>query len=327
MRRKSMQPHATVIDITDQIPGLSGTVFISALIFAPCDLAKGVLFCVPGDSKAYYHLVVPGFPEEAYSFALFMAKKGWLVITVDPLGTGESTRPTQDITTEMMTCANEAAFQKILACILEESFDFRLPRIEYPSLTVCIGHGKGAMLALAHQARYRRFDTLAVLGWSNYPNALVGCEATLAREMEMDDTFIEQGVKAIPPEISRVVFRVLRPWLFSADVPSAVINAYAAYTTIIWGLPTDDCSLIQKVAALIDVPIFLCLADDDIATNLPAETATYPWSPEILPFHLFGSAHFHNFATTRELLWTHLDTWFHQILDQCVERKTETDAQ
>jgi hypothetical protein len=285
---------------------------MSAWIFVPHDPIKGIVFCVPEDAKASYHLLVPGFPEETYSFALFMAARGWLVIAVDPLGTGESTRPT--LTIEMLACANDAAFQQVMARLVEGSLDRCLPKMALPSITVCVGHGKGAILALTQQARYRRYDALAVLGWSNYHNSLGGCETALANAMEMEGAFIEQGMK----EISSVVSHALRPFLYSVDVPFSVIRADEAHVldSIRSLTSVYDYALIQQIAALIDVPMFLCLADQDVADNLLAEAATYPWSPEITTFLLHGSAHRHHVANTREVLWMRLEQWFLQMLDR-----------
>jgi pimeloyl-ACP methyl ester carboxylesterase len=308
-----------LIDITDHVPGLHGPLLMSVWIFVPHDPIKGSVFCVPEDAKASYHLVVPGFPEETYSFALIMAARGWLVIAVDPLGTGESTRPTQDITIEMLACANDAALQQVMARLVEGSLDRCLPKLALPSLTICVGHGKGAILALTQQVHYRRFDALAVLGWSNYHHSLGGCETALASAMEMEGTSIEQGMK----EISRVVSHALRPFLYSVDVPFSVIRADEVHVldSIRSLTSVYDYALIQQIAALIDVPLFLCLADQDVADNLQAEAATYPWSPEVTTFLLHGSAHRSHVANTRDVLWMRLEQWFLQMLDWNTRRK------
>lgn len=61
------------------------------------DVAAGVvLVCVPGGtySREYWDLHVPG--RGGYSFAEFATAHGYPVLTIDPLGTGESFRPARD---------------------------------------------------------------------------------------------------------------------------------------------------------------------------------------------------------------------------------------
>jgi hypothetical protein len=269
-----MYPYAVMLDITDQIPGLEGTLLMSAWIFAPHDQAKGIIFCL--DSKASYHLVVPGYPADAYSFASFLAHQGWLVIALESLGMGESTHLEQEtLSMEMLVCANEVAFQQILVHLLQNDFDFSLPRMEYPSVTMCIGYGNGALLAIAQQAQYRRYDALVLSGWST-------------------------------PQ-----------WSFDGnEMPKEAIHPENFRTTV------EDDERMQKFAALIDVPLFLCRQEGK-GDNL-LETA-YPWSPEITTVLLRGFAHQH--ASIHHRLWIRVNSWLHQIFDQCVERKRVANAE
>src|SRR5215469_16267266 len=88
----------TRFDVTGEVAPLSEPLSIAAWVFAPASPAETrpvVLVCLPGMSytKAYYHLEVPGFPLDAYSFAVHMVKRGFLVVALDHLGVGESTQP------------------------------------------------------------------------------------------------------------------------------------------------------------------------------------------------------------------------------------------
>jgi alpha-beta hydrolase superfamily lysophospholipase len=58
--------------------------------------AGAVLVCLPGGtySREYRDLDVPG--HRGYSFADFAAENGYAVVTIDPLGTGESSQPVRD---------------------------------------------------------------------------------------------------------------------------------------------------------------------------------------------------------------------------------------
>src|SRR5207302_1666098 len=66
-------------------------------------------------------------------------------------------------------------------------------------------------------------------------------------------------------------------------------------------------------AARIEVPIFLGNGDLDVSADFHAEPATYPLARDITLFQLAGSAHCHNFATTRTTLWDRLVRWIQAI--------------
>src|SRR6266566_4971126 len=104
----------THFDITEQVPSLPGPQSVATWVFAPpalpADTSPVVLVCLPGSSytKAYYHLEVPGYPPEAYSFALQMLRQGFIVVALDHLGVGESTWSADggELTTEVVARAN-----------------------------------------------------------------------------------------------------------------------------------------------------------------------------------------------------------------------------
>lgn len=72
-----------------------------------------VLVCLPGGTydHAYFDLDIPG---EEYSFARWMAERGYVVVAFDSLGTGHSTRPTaHEVGFPEMACATAAAVEAI----------------------------------------------------------------------------------------------------------------------------------------------------------------------------------------------------------------------
>ena len=104
-----MNPTTVEVDVTDAVP-LEGPQRVSTWVFTPEAPAPRVplLFCLPGGSytKGYWHLEVPG--RAGYSFAEHFAAQGMLVIAVDHLGTGESTRHPRavDLTPDVVAAAN-----------------------------------------------------------------------------------------------------------------------------------------------------------------------------------------------------------------------------
>ncbi|MFZ0715654.1 hypothetical protein [Mycobacterium sp.] len=88
----------------------------SAWIFLP-DTASplGILCGLSGGTydKHYWHLDVPGHP--GYSFAEHLAARGFIVIAVDHLGVGESSRPAdpEEVRLARVACADAAVVEQI----------------------------------------------------------------------------------------------------------------------------------------------------------------------------------------------------------------------
>ncbi len=317
---------ATRFDITHQVPSLSGPLSIAAWVFAPPSLpahiSPVILVCFPGGSftKAYYHLEVPGYPPDAYSFARHMVKKGLIVVALDHLGVGESTWPPDGtaLTPEVAAQANAAVTKQVRT----RWSDGRLVgggASQEEAVFVGVGHSMGAALLIAQQAEHGSFDALALLGHTNRELSLLELEKRLADSLgiQLDDKstiatifakmyqISEQGYVRVDRDITRILFH-------AADVPDSVIKADDAVATHIPGriLQTlSDPDYKVPLAARVEVPVFLGNGDSDVSTDFHAEPTAFPLARDITLFQLAGSAHCHNFATTRVLLWDRLARW------------------
>jgi alpha-beta hydrolase superfamily lysophospholipase len=104
--------------------------------------AGAVLVCLPGGtySRKYWDLNIPG--HRGYSFADFATENGYAVMTIDPLGTGESSKPVRDF--------DFADIAATLACAVSA-----LPGLtgnHAPPLSVA--HSLGGYLAITQQALF-----------------------------------------------------------------------------------------------------------------------------------------------------------------------------
>ncbi len=129
--------------------------------------APAVLVCLPGGtySREYWDLAIPG--HHGYSFAAFATENGYPVVTIDPLGTGESSRPASDF-----------GFSEIaatLACAVSALPD----TIGIHAPPVAVAHSLGGYLAITAQALFPGYAGLAVLGCTNQHVAPLNLDAAV----------------------------------------------------------------------------------------------------------------------------------------------------
>jgi hypothetical protein len=95
-------------------------------------------------------------------------------------------------------------------------------------------------------------------------------------------------------------------------VPADVIaydDALATTTPVVASADALTPGFVAGFAATISAPVFLCFASIDLTTEPLREVGLYRDSRDITLFRLDGSAHCHNFATSRHALWERLPRW------------------
>ena len=301
-----------------------GSLSLYGHVFLPADLdpshIPAVILLRPGGSYSidYWHQVIPGYPPEAYSCALSLAGRGYLVICTDHLGTGQSSRPADGrcLTTAILAQANAAATQ-LLRIALERATLRRfatdasgqralaaLSPVSAP--LIAFGHSMGAMLLLLEAGQFAHFDGLGILGWSS-------------QQLNVDPQAIDALFTSAADEHGYVPPRVTRPFsrdsFYLPDVPRDVIKADEASATVIpAGLYTTDyLHLAAEQAARISVPVLHVMGSHDISANAQplAEMTAYPGARAagVCFFELANSAHCHNYASTRFTLWEVMASW------------------
>ncbi|HKA14365.1 MAG TPA: hypothetical protein VKH41_05065 [Myxococcota bacterium] len=71
-----------------------------------------------------------------------------------------------------------------------------------------------------------------------------------------------------------------------------------------------DPGYVASDAAAIDVPVFVAAGERDVVPDLRVEPTAYRRAGDITLFEQPRSAHMHNFASTRALLWERLASWY-----------------
>jgi alpha-beta hydrolase superfamily lysophospholipase len=259
-----------------------------------------VIFGFPGGgySRSYYDR---GMPVD--SQAEWHAARGWTVVCCDHLGVGASDLPDPDtLTFDVLADANHATVTSVLE------------RLQLSGPVLGMGQSMGGCVLIYQQARHRSFDAIAILGFSakhtvlplpdggfDMPEglSLEDAAAQLTQTLvgyafhyrDEPKDIVAEDVDGYPLRESGTV-----PAWASATVPPAAVSMLTP-------------GIVAAEAAAIDVPVLVVAAEIDVNTDLDAERAAYESAPSVETMRLERSAHMHNFASSRELLWQRIHQW------------------
>ena len=306
-----MSPARIDLDVSAAVP-IDGRHHIAAWVFGPPEPVDRVplLFCMPGGSytKAYWHLEVPGHP--GYSFAEHLAAKGMLVVAIDHLGTGESSRHPRaiDLTPEVVAGANAAAFSEVVRRAEKGSLAGNLGPLTVGP-TVAVGHSMGAMLAIYQQSLHRSFDAIAPLGYGT-----IGPIIDFGKDVALPslESILDAARKGLIDDIPLIDRSGMRHHFYWNDVPAEVIAADDLTNTRVPGV-CGPLSIVPFIASdharRVVCPVFIGLGERDSTSDHHDEPRAYASSSDITLFVLPRSAHCHNTAGTRHRLWDRLAGW------------------
>jgi pimeloyl-ACP methyl ester carboxylesterase len=178
----------------------------------------------------------------------------------------------------------------------------------------------GGMLSTVLQAWHRPFDALLGLGHGGdgLPAFLNADELALAgRRLDETETSIIECARRRFASPTRIDDRRAEPnSFFAPDVPRAVKVAFASqrvqllYTC---GLTSMIPGSTDAEKAAIDVPLFLAYGDGDLTDNYAGGLARFTGTTDATLFVLRDSAHCHNQASTREVLWDRMARWAQSV--------------
>jgi pimeloyl-ACP methyl ester carboxylesterase len=318
-------PHEFVLDVSNELPfeepvSLAASVHVAD---AQSEPPRAVLICWPGGSygRAYWDMRIPG--HAGYSFAEHMTAQGFVVVAVDHLGVGASSRPADGdrVNFETMSAAAASFVTQVRSMLAEEAEDLGGRALASVPI-IGVGHSLGACLTVVTQARHRCYDAVALLGFTHGDKEVAVGAAGAA---ERADTESDQVLRETAIEQARAFFADtwddvygLAPraphhsWLHDPDVPAAVIAADDAQA-VRWPRQAYVEALLKghsaRFAAELDCNVFLAFGDHDVPPAPHADVGFYPRSPDVTLFILRNSAHCHNFASTRAQLWDRIGLW------------------
>jgi pimeloyl-ACP methyl ester carboxylesterase len=284
-----MQARELRLDVTD-VADVGERAEIAASLFLPEGDWTELLIAIHGGgyNRKYWHPPLVGY--DGYSYAEHVVSTGKALLTLDMLGMGESTKPEPESKLSRMkiAAACDATVRQVVA---ELGAGFT---------TTGIGHSMGGLMVISMQGAFQTFDRLAVLGWANTPMMLgdITPEAMLA----ITPT---SGYLPSPREAMRALF-------YLPDVPIDLIEqdeALGGPSPASLGRDALTPGIVHDAAARISCPVFIYHGEVDTSPDPQAEAAYFPASASVTVFVHQGSAHCHNFASTRRAGWQALDDW------------------
>jgi pimeloyl-ACP methyl ester carboxylesterase len=318
------QPVELAVDVSAVLPFADETNTLSATVHVPTPEHDGppraVLVCWPGGSysRAYWDMHIPGHP--GYSFAEHMTDRGFLVIAVDPLGVGSSSRPADVDAVNLETMASAAAefVCRLRTLLAAGELHSRLAPLEDVPL-VAVGHSLGGCLAIVEQAVHGSYDAVVNLGFTHgskdaiesgppsgpAQDAAAPLQAAVDQAKAFLSTEWDAGYGLAPRAPNH-------GWLHADDVPAEVVAADDEKACA-WPRQSYVGALLAGHSATyarrLTCPVLVAFGDRDVPERPHDDVAFYRASHDVTLVVLTGSAHCHNFAATRNVLWDRLGTW------------------
>ena len=276
-----------------------GPLWMSAEIFVPERIRPPatVLFCVPGGgmTRAYFDLGGGEPAAGSFSFARAMTAQGFIVVTLDYLGVGDSSRPADGfaITADLLSRCNQLAVAQISQALREGRLDPALPAC--PDLvSIGVGHSMGAMLTILQQAAYRPHAALVLLGFTTrgLPQYVTPGERAALEKPDWRG-HVAALAKA---RFNGFAYVTLAP---RDDDGSAAAAALRRAQDSVLATPATHSMMpgnVSAEAAMMDVPLFLGLGERDMAGPPHATPQNFPACYDLTLNVVPGAGH-HPFVT------------------------------
>jgi alpha-beta hydrolase superfamily lysophospholipase len=295
------------LDVTSATPAHVGDgrpQWLGARLVAPSAIDAGgavpVVVCVHGGGfdKRYYDMQIPGLTD--YSMAEHFARRGAVVVALDYIGIGDSSRPAHPslIDRRVFAALQHAAAAQVFKRASAGELAPGLPPLSRIR-RVGMAHSMGVMLTVTQQVEHSTYDQVALLGYS-------------VRGVRLTRVIPSTSPAAAAGQDYEVVQRVnLRPEYYMPDVPAGVIAADEAA-----GAPAPVTISREATAGNPSVdadrftaPLFFALGEHDISPHPHEEVGMFSACDDITFMIVAGAAHSLNLASTRTVLWDRMLAW------------------
>jgi len=294
---------------------------IAIELFWPADLrlarSAKLLVCLPGGGMNRRYFDIGENDPDGFSFARYMAAKGYVVACVDHLGIGESTRPADGfiLTPKLLAAANNDATRQLASGLRNGNLVPELPSL--PDLrTIGVGHSMGAMLTVLQQAEEPTHTALVLLGFSN--RGLANYLPPQAHALIDAPETISNRIAGIARQLHAAPFGELAPsressaMFHGAKADRVAVDALKPARDkllVVAGLQSIIPGGVTSQLKTIDTPVFLAVGDHDIAGPPHAIPASFPASRDISLLILKDTGHAHFIFPTRCTLFRKVADW------------------
>lgn len=294
--------------------------------------APVVCFAKPGAgySRGYYTTDLPGPGPGKGAQADWHAERGWVFVSVDHLGVGESSTHGPDaLGFGPVVAASEAAEAEVLRKLAAGTLIEGLGKVEDP-VRIGIGQSMGGCLTVVQQGRFHGYDGVGVLGYGvlgTLPPTAPGTPDLvlpwMPRTAVPGEAVITNGPAVEAAWSGADVGGLAWGFHFDDIDPAVVARDMEDYPTRKgemppWGSATIPSPLVLwcvapgavlAEAAAITAPVLVAMGERDVLTDPRGEVRAYASSPSVDLYTCPRMAHMHNFAGTREEFWTRIETW------------------
>lgn len=271
-----MQTIDLTIDVTAAADiGEAAHVALTVTLPDPAHMATPpvVCFAKPGGgySRGYYTVDLPGPVRGAQ--ADWHAARGWIFVSVDHLGVGDSSiHAAAKLDYTVTAAGNMAAEREVLRRLAEGSLAPGFPAISDP-VTIGIGQSMGGCMTIIQQGRYHCYDGIGVLGYSaihTHPPVRPGTAPIVAPWLPRDTL-----LRATPPVV--VNFGAVQANMARMAAGSPPV---AGEHPMLWGFHyADDYDEAMNQAALIDLARFFNIHDPQQQIGVECQ----PWGSLTTP--------------------------------------------
>jgi hypothetical protein len=307
-----------------------------------------VCFAKPGGgySRGYFTHPLPGPGTGAQ--ADWHAERGWIFVSVDHLGVGESSSHHDpgrlDYTT--VAAASHAAEQEVLARLARGTLAEDFAALTEP-VAIGIGQSLGGCMTIIQQGRYHCYDGIGVLGysaiWSHAPMA--PGHAPMTVPWVPRDTHPGNGVITNVGSLTRTELLATATdsapsmgWAFYYDDvdPGVVARDLEGFPTRGGALPPWASATfpgtamawclapgaVMPEAAAVRSPVLVAMGERDVVADPRGEARAYLSTESVDLFVCPRMGHMHNFAGTRELLWARIGSWAEWVCELKTHART-----
>ena len=308
------------VDVTEAA-GLGEPAHVALTVTVPDELASEPVVCFgkPGGgyARGYYTVDLPG--PAAGAQADWHAERGWIFVSVDHLGVGDSSlHDPERLSYTPVVAASQAAETDVLQKLATGTLIDGFPKVEGP-LKIGIGQSMGGCLTVVQQGRYHCYDGIGVLGYSvlhTHPPTAPGTPP-LVMPWVPRDALPSDGIFTNGPALAELDPAAgpeadAMAWGFHYDDvdPDIVQRDLGDFPSRGGDLPPWGSSTVPATvamwcltpggalpeAAAIRCPVLVGLGERDVLVDPRGEPRAYESSPSVDLFVCPRMGHMHNFA-------------------------------